>query len=147
MWDIDADETIRILNVLGTMLGSCDAEMKKNGTGSIVNISSAAGLVGGVSGGSAKAYSSIKDALRAITKAIALEICQGQRSREHSLPGPHPHLHNGSLLEVNRRRGPREEPDGLRRRSDHIAYGVLFLAEPRCVTGTDTIIDGGYAAE
>ena len=47
MWDIDADETIRILNVniLGTLLGSCDAEMKKNGTGSIVNISSAAGLV------------------------------------------------------------------------------------------------------
>ena len=47
--------------------------MKKNGTGSIVNISSAAGLAGDISGGSA-AYSSIKDALRVITKEIALDV-------------------------------------------------------------------------
>jgi NAD(P)-dependent dehydrogenase (short-subunit alcohol dehydrogenase family) len=42
------DETVRILNILGTPLGCCDAQMKKNETGSIVNISSAAGLVGSV---------------------------------------------------------------------------------------------------
>ncbi|MDT0168384.1 SDR family NAD(P)-dependent oxidoreductase [Pseudarthrobacter sp. BRE9] len=63
VWDIDPDETIRILNVniLGTPLGGCDAEMKKNGTGWIVKILSAAGLVGNVSGGPA-AFSSTKDA-------------------------------------------------------------------------------------
>ncbi|CAH0125123.1 Cyclopentanol dehydrogenase [Arthrobacter sp. Bi83] len=92
VWDIDADETIRILNVniLGTLLRSCDAEMKKNGTGWIVNIWSAPGLVGGVSGGPA-AYSSIKDALRAITKEIALDVAKADVRREYGLIGPHPH--------------------------------------------------------
>lgn len=119
VWDIDADETIRILNVniLGTLLGGCDAEMKKNGTGSIVNIWSAPGLVGGVSGGPA-AYSSIKDALRAITKEIALDVAKADVRREYGLIGPHPHPHYRSLVEGNRRRGPIEEPDGLRRPSD-----------------------------
>lgn len=56
VWDIHTDETIRMLNVniLGTLVGCCDAEMKKNGTGFFVNISSVAGLVGGVRGGPSK---------------------------------------------------------------------------------------------
>ncbi|BCW70714.1 hypothetical protein NicSoilB8_17580 [Arthrobacter sp. NicSoilB8] len=77
VWDLDADETIRTLsvNILGMLLGSCDAEMKKNGTGSIFDTSPAASRVGGASGGSA-AYSSIKDALRAVTKEIALDVAR-----------------------------------------------------------------------
>ncbi|MET4590523.1 MULTISPECIES: SDR family oxidoreductase [unclassified Arthrobacter] len=108
---------------------SCDAEIKKNGTGSIVKISSAAGLVGGVSGGPA-AYSAIKEALRAITKKIALDVAKADvrlntvRSRLTRTP----------IIEAM----SKETADAVLSKIPifgadpiDITYRVLFLAEPR----------------
>ncbi|MFT2706141.1 SDR family NAD(P)-dependent oxidoreductase [Clavibacter zhangzhiyongii] len=151
VWDIDAEETTRILNVniTGTLLGikAVMPELKKNGTGSIVNISSAAGLVGGISGGSV-AYSSTKGALRAITKEIALDVAAAGIRVNTVYPG---------LINTPIMRAFSEEttaavlakiPMGFAAEPIDIAYGVLFLAsdEARFVTGTDIIIDGGFTA-
>jgi len=152
VWDIDAEETTRILNVniTGTLLGikAVMPELKKNGTGSIVNISSAAGLVGGISGGSV-AYSSTKGALRAITKEIALDVAPAGVRVNTVYPG---------LINTPIMRSFSEEvtaavlakiPMGFAAEPIDIAYGVLFLAsdEARFVTGTDIIIDGGFTAQ
>ncbi|WP_317229323.1 glucose 1-dehydrogenase [Clavibacter sp. MX14-G9D] len=152
VWDIDAEETTRILNVniTGTLLGikAVMPELKKNGTGSIVNISSAAGLVGGISGGSV-AYSSTKGALRAITKEIALDVAAAGIRVNTVYPG---------LINTPIMRAFSEEttaavlakiPMGFAAEPIDIAYGVLFLAsdEARFVTGTDIIIDGGFTAQ
>jgi 2,5-dichloro-2,5-cyclohexadiene-1,4-diol dehydrogenase 2 len=152
VWDIDAEETTRIVNVniTGTLLGikAVMPELKKNGTGSIVNISSAAGLVGGISGGSV-AYSSTKGALRAITKEIALDVAPAGVRVNTIYPG---------LINTPIMRAFSEEvtaavlakiPMGFAAEPIDIAYGVLFLAsdEARFVTGTDIIIDGGFTAQ
>jgi len=152
VWDIDAEETTRILNVniTGTLLGikAVMPELKKNGKGSIVNISSAAGLVGGISGGSV-AYSSTKGALRAITKEVALDVAADGVRVNTLYPGliRTPIMDNFSkeandavLAKI---------PVGFIAEPIDIAYGVLFLAtdEARFVTGTDIIIDGGFTAQ
>lgn len=152
IWDIDVEETTRILNVniTGTLLGikAVMPELKKNGKGSIVNISSAAGLVGGISGGSV-AYSSTKGALRAITKEVALDVAADGVRVNTLYPGliRTPIMDNFSqeandavLAKI---------PVGFIAEPIDIAYGVLFLStdEARFVTGTDIIIDGGFTAQ
>lgn len=151
VWDIDVDETTRILNVniTGTLLGikAVMPELEKNGTGSIVNISSASGLVGGISSGSV-AYSSTKGALRTITKEISVDVAPSGVRVNTVLPG----LINTPIL----RDYPKEAaavtakiPLGFPAEPIDIAYGVLFLAsdEARFVTGSEMVIDGGYTAQ
>ena len=151
VWDIDVEETTRILdvNITGTLLGikAVMPELKKNGTGSIINISSAASLVGGISSGSV-AYSSTKGALRTITKEIAVDVARDGVRVNTVLPG----LINTPIL----RDYPKEAaavtakiPLGFPAEPIDIAYGVLFLAsdEARFLTGSEMVIDGGYTAQ
>jgi len=151
VWDIDAEETARILsvNITGTLLGikAVMPGMKSNGTGSIVNISSAAGLVGGISGGSV-AYSATKGALRAITKEIALDVARAGIRVNTLYPG----LINTPIVQ-NFSKEVTEAvlsriPVGFAAEPIDIAYGVLYLAsdESRFVTGTDVVVDGGFTA-
>ena len=96
--------------------------------------SSAAGLVGGVSGGPA-AYSSIKEALRAITKEIALDVAKVGVRLNTVQSG----LIRTPILEAL----SKETADAV------LSKIPIFAADPRFVTGTDTdiIIGGGYAAQ
>jgi len=152
IWEIDAAETTRILNIniLGTLLGIKAAmpHLKNAGSASIVNISSAAGLVGGISGGSV-AYSSTKGALRAITKEIALDVARDGVRVNTVYPG----LIRTPIMESFSKEVTdavlAKIPVGFAAEAIDIAYGVLYLAsdESRFVTGTDVIIDGGYTAQ
>lgn len=151
VWDIDAEETARILdvNILGTLHGikAVMPQMKKNGKGSIVNISSAAGLVGGISGGSV-AYSSTKGALRAITKEVAVDVAKAGVRVNTLYPGLiHTPIMDSFSKEVTEA-VLAKIPVGFAAEPIDIAYGVLFLAsdEARFVTGTDIVIDGGFTA-
>ncbi|MFF2375106.1 SDR family NAD(P)-dependent oxidoreductase [Streptomyces xiamenensis] len=151
VWDIDAEETARILNVniIGSLHGikAVMPEMKKNGKGSIVNISSAAGLVGGISGGSV-AYSSTKGALRAITKEVAVDVAKTGVRVNTLYPGLiHTPIMDSFSKEVTES-VQAKIPVGFAAEPIDIAYGVLFLAsdEARFVTGTDLVIDGGFTA-
>ncbi|MBF4567206.1 glucose 1-dehydrogenase [Plantibacter sp. VKM Ac-2880] len=152
VWDIDPAEVTRILdvNITGTLLGikAVMPTMQQNGAGSIVNISSAAGLVGGISGGSV-AYSSTKGALRAITKEIALDVAAAGVRVNTLYPG----LINTPIMRSFSKEVTEavlaKIPVGFAAEPIDIAYGVLYLAsdEARFVTGTDIVIDGGYTAQ
>ena len=73
-WDL-----VQSVNSTGVFLGTKAAipEMRKNGGGSIVNISSICGLVGAI----ATAYCASKGAVRLLTKSTAIPV----RAGEHTL--------------------------------------------------------------
>jgi 3(or 17)beta-hydroxysteroid dehydrogenase len=141
------------INLDGVFLGTKHAvgAMKKGGGGSIINMSSAAGIIG--TAHSTAAYSASKGAVRLFTKASALEfskIGHGYNIRVNSV---HP-----GVIETPMTQGMRKEslgdsmgqimPIGFTGQPIDIAYGVLYLAsdESRLVTGAELVIDGGWTA-
>ena len=146
MWD-----RVLAINAKGVFLGTKYAipEMRKAGGGSIINISSIAGLVGS---GRAAAYSALKGAVRLFTKATAIQYA-GDGIRANSVhPGIIETLMTaGSLLsdEANRRRHIARAPLGRLGQPEDVAYGVLYLAsdESSFVTGSELVIDGGRTAQ
>ena len=148
---LDTDGWLRIMdvNATGVFLGSKHAvlQMQKNGGGSIVNISSIMGFVGGEGGH--PAYHASKGAVRIFTKAMAVKYGP-EGIRVNSVhPGFMPPMRsNQSVDSAMRDEQVRLTP--LRRTGEtiEVAYGVLFLAsdEASFVTGTELVIDGGFIA-
>ena len=129
---------------LGTKLAA--EQMAKTGGGSIVNISSIMGFIGGSSGH--PAYSASKGAVRIYTKAAAVRYGP-QGIRVNSVhPGYMPPMLNATNQNL---RAEKIEQTPLRRLGEpiEVAYGVLFLAsdEASFVTGTELVIDGGFIAQ
>jgi NAD(P)-dependent dehydrogenase (short-subunit alcohol dehydrogenase family) len=129
---------------LGTKLAA--EQMAKSGGGSIVNISSIMGFVGGASGH--PAYSASKGAVRIYTKSAAVRYGP-QGVRVNSVhPGYMPPMLNATNAGE---RADKIAATPLRRLGEpiEVAYGVLFLAsdEASFVTGTELVIDGGYIAQ
>lgn len=138
--------------------------MTKSGGGSVINISSVAGLKGiaGMTG-----YCAAKGGVRLFTKAAALECAEVRnRVRVNSI---HPgaietpiwlKLGNDGVLPANadrrnddamaavRETGARATPLGHTGMPEDIAAGVVFLAsdESRFMTGAELVIDGGVMA-
>ncbi|WP_068615436.1 SDR family NAD(P)-dependent oxidoreductase [Paenibacillus tuaregi] len=136
------------INLTGTMLGmqAVVPEMRKLGSGSIVNISSIAGLVA-MSG--TNGYSASKGAVTLISKTAAMELAKDS-IRVNS-------VHPGVIMTPMVEKAVTEEAmKGLKAgtllprmgRPEDIAYGVLYLAsdESAFVTGTQLVIDGGWTA-
>ena len=124
--------------------------MKRRGGGSIVNISSIAGLIGLPR---ASHYCAAKAGVHLLTKAVALE-CARDRIRVNSV---HPGFIRTPMLErgLQAPRGDRflaymerMQPGGEIGAPEDIARGVLYLAsdESKHVTGTELVIDGGIMA-
>ena len=129
---------------LGTKLAA--EQMAKTGGGSIVNIGSIMGFVGGPSGH--PAYSASKGAVRIYTKSAAVRY-RPLGVRVNSVhPGYMPPMLNATNANE---RGDKIAATPLRRLGEpiEVAYGVLFLAsdEASFVTGTELVIDGGYIAQ
>jgi NAD(P)-dependent dehydrogenase (short-subunit alcohol dehydrogenase family) len=129
---------------LGTTLGA--EEMAKAGRGSIVNISSIMGFIGGAEGH--LGYSASKGAVRIMSKSAALRWGpQGVRVNTVH-PGYLPAMLGGTNAGMRAAKIPQTP---LRRLGETIdvAYGVLFLAsdEAAFITGTELVIDGGYIAQ
>ena len=129
---------------LGTKLAA--EEMAKIGGGSIVNISSIMGFIGGSSGH--PAYCASKGAVRIYTKAAAVRY--GPRGvRVNSVhPGYMPPMLNATNAGE---RADKIALTPLRRLGEpiEVANGVLFLAsdEASFITGTELVIDGGFIAQ
>ena len=142
-WDVTMS-----VNAKGVFLGTKAAipEMRRNGGGSIVNISSVAGLVGNHI---SSAYTASKGAVRLFTKSTAIQHA-GDGIRCNSVhPGTIETDMTADLLAA----GGREDrlnrtPIGRLGQPEDIAYGVLFLAsdEASFMTGSELVIDGGRTA-
>jgi len=129
---------------LGTKLAA--EQMAKTGGGSIINISSIMGFVGGTSGH--PAYHSSKGAVRIYSKAAAVRYGPSGVRVNTVHPGYMPPMLNATNA------GERAEKIAatpLRRigKPIEVAYGVLFLAsdEASFITGTELVIDGGFIAQ
>jgi NAD(P)-dependent dehydrogenase (short-subunit alcohol dehydrogenase family) len=144
----DLDQILAV-NVKGVFLGVKQAlpAMRRAGGGSIINISSTAGLVGNPTG--SPIYTTSKGAVRLFTKATAMQHAR-EKIRCNSIhPGP---IDTAMLDEVA---GGRSEgmlgrvPLGRVGTVEDIAYGVLYLAsdESSFVTGSELVIDGGMTAQ
>jgi NAD(P)-dependent dehydrogenase (short-subunit alcohol dehydrogenase family) len=144
-------DRIMAVNVKGVFLGTKCAlpAMRQAGGGSIINISSTAGLVG--SPGETAAYTATKGAVRLFTKATAIQHAKENIRCNSVHPGPiatdmiKDTLENKAAWEARLRRLPM----GRVGTPEEVAYGVLYLAsdESSYVTGSELVIDGGTTAE
>lgn len=146
--DLSSWNKIMAINLTGPFIGSqaCVPFMRSAGGGSIVNISSIAGLVGG----NGPAYTASKGGLRMLTKDQAVEFAQ-YGIRVNSI---HP---GGVLTSMTQPLMTAENaadiiknmcPMGRMGNAAEIAYGALYLAsdEASYVTGAELVIDGGLVA-
>ncbi len=144
-WDAVLD-----INAKGVFLGTKLAipEMRKAGGGSIINISSTAGLVGSRT---SSAYSASKGAVRLFTKSTAVQYGQ-EGIRANSIhPGPIDTAMGDQVWPDADSREETIERTVLKRigTPEDIANGALFLAsdESSFMTGTELVIDGGMTAQ
>ena len=151
------------INVEGVFLGVKHGLplMRASGGGSVINISSVAGMVGSPN---LAAYSATKGAVRLFTKSVALECAalkDGVRVNSvhpgiietpiwdsisagigiGPLPGGANRIDLDAITTIS-------TPLGVKGFPKDIALGVLYLAsdDSRYVTGTELIIDGGMVA-
>ena len=141
------------VNLDGVFLGTKYAigAMKKSGGGSIINISSVAGLVGTLD---TSAYHASKGGVRIFTKAAALECSKAGYDYNIRVNSVHPGVIKTPMVEElfkdeeKMRTALSWHPIGRFGEPEDIAYGVLYLAsdESKFVTGAEMVIDGGWTA-
>ena len=141
------------INLDGVFLGTKYAmeAMKKSGGGSIINISSAAGIIGTLD---TSAYHASKGGVRIFTKAAALECSKAGYDYNIRVNSVHPGVMKTAMVEglmedeEKRKAALSWHPIGRFGEPEDVAYGVLYLAsdESSFVTGTELVIDGGWTA-
>ncbi len=152
------------INLDGVFLGTKHAisVMKKNGGGSIINISSVGGIIGGFD---ASSYNASKGAVRLFTKAAALECSKAGYDYNIRVNSVHPGFIMTQMLEdaiqteadktgrkyedIKKTREEGWTPIGHFGEPEDIANGVLYLAsdESKFMTGSELVIDGGWTAK
>jgi NAD(P)-dependent dehydrogenase (short-subunit alcohol dehydrogenase family) len=146
---------VNAVNVEGAFLGCREAVRAMKGTGgSIVNLSSVAGIIGDAS---STAYCASKGAVRLLTKSAALHCARaGYGIRVNSV---HPSFaETPMVLEgIARAKDPERVRAGLMRaapmgrmgRAEEVANMILFLAtdESSFTTGAEFMVDGGLTAQ
>ena len=144
------------VNVEGTFLGCREAirAMKETGGGSIVNLSSVAGIIGDAQ---SAAYCASKGAVRLLTKSAALHC--GRAGYNIRLNSVHPSFADTAMvLElIASSKNPERTREGLARaaplgrlgRAEEIAAAILYLAsdESSFTTGAEIVVDGGLTAQ
>jgi NAD(P)-dependent dehydrogenase (short-subunit alcohol dehydrogenase family) len=144
-------DRIMAINLKGVFLGTKYAlpAMRRAGGGSIINISSGAGIA--PAPGTSAAYAATKGGVRIFSKATAVQHAKDHIRCNSVHPGPidtpmvrGPQTDSARLAELTGR-----VPLGRLGTSEEIAYGVLYLAsdESSYVTGSELVIDGGRTAQ
>ena len=152
---ISVEEWQRVMdvNVRGVFLCTKHAipHLRSRGGGSIVNLSSIYGLVGGKDN---PPYHASKGAVRLMSKTDALLYAE-EGIRVNSVhpgfiwtPMVESFLRASGDVAEGRRKLDRLHPVGHIGEPDDVAYGILYLAsdESSFVTGSELVIDGGYTA-
>ncbi len=130
---------------LGTKYGVEAMRAKGNG-GSIINMSSIAGIVGD---SELLSYSATKGGVRLLTKSAAIHLAKNKTGiRVNSI---HPGYINTPLIELvpNYDEIVAAHPVGHLGDPEDIALGAVYLAsdESKFTTGSELVIDGGYTAQ
>lgn len=136
------------INLTGSYLGMKHVIplMKQSGGGSIINIASLAGLVGGGLNG----YAASKGGIRAISRAAAVDYAKDHIRVNSIYPGLIITAMTEGIMHHEQLKKQFEEITPLPRfgTASDIAFGVLYLAsdEASYVTGAELVIDGGTTA-
>ena len=145
---------LHAVNVKGLLFGTKHAipHLRAAGKGSIINLSSIAGLIG--IGGIAP-YHASKGAVHLMTKNDAITYA-AEKIRVNSIHPAHirtPMVENhlratAPDLEATKAAAVAAQPIGTIGEPDDIGWAVVWLAsdEAKFVTGTEIVIDGGYTA-
>lgn len=144
---------VQAINVKGVFFCTKHAipHLKQAGGGSIINLSSIYGLVGGPD---VPPYHASKGAVRLMSKTDAL-IYAPDKIRVNSIhpgfiwtPMVEHHLSAMGDVEEGRKATDALHPLGHIGEPDDIAWGAVYLAsdEAKFVTGSELVIDGGYTA-
>ncbi|MTV81743.1 glucose 1-dehydrogenase [Secundilactobacillus folii] len=149
LFDVSTDDYLKIvkINQLSVFLGMkyAAAEMKKTGHGSIVNISSMNGLVGGAIG-----YTDTKFAVRGMTKAASLELSHYGIRVNSVHPGviSTPMIHQGDTDDAVKQFA-KAIPLQRIAEPEEVSKMVLFLAsdDASYSTGSEFVVDGGLTAQ
>jgi cyclopentanol dehydrogenase len=145
IWDSVMD-----VNAKGVFLGTkyVIPEMKKNGNGSIINVSSISGIIGQPA--IQPVYNASKGAVRIFTKSTAVQYGKYGIRANSIHPGGVDTDMIAHLTEDDERQQRIKETVPLQRIADpiEIAYGALFLAsdESSFMTGSEMVMDGGVTA-
>jgi NAD(P)-dependent dehydrogenase (short-subunit alcohol dehydrogenase family) len=144
-------DRVMAINARGVFLGTKHAipAMRRSGGGSIVNISSVAGI--GQSLHQEPAYAASKGAVRIFTKVTASQHAKDKIRCNSVHPGP---------IDTEMLHGAMPDPEVLRTRLQRVPLGrmgtvdevvtaVLYLAsdDSSYVTGSELVIDGGALAQ
>ena len=149
--DTELEEWNRIMDInsTGVFLGTKHAvpAMQRSGGGSIINISSTAGLVGS---GRGSAYGASKGSVRLFTKYTAIQHAADGIRANSIHPGPIDTEMIADNISTPEGRAESEGRVPLGRIGSvmDVAYGALFLAsdEGSYMTGAELVIDGGTTA-
>lgn len=148
---VEEFERVLAVNVRGVFLGTKHviAQMREAGRGSIVNLSSIYGLVGGAD---VPPYHASKGAVRMMTKTDAL-LYAADRIRVNSV---HPGFIWTPMVDAFLKSQPDPaaakaataalHPLGHMGEADDIGWACVYLAseESKFITGSELVVDGGY---
>ena len=147
---VESWDRVMDVNAKGVFLGTKAAipAMRASGGGSIINLSSIAGLVGSAYSAS---YNATKGAVRLLTKSTAIQYAKDGIRANSIHPGLIDTLMASELLSDPELQIKRlaSTPMGRTGTAEEIAYGALFLAsdESSFMTGSELVIDGGFTAQ
>jgi 3(or 17)beta-hydroxysteroid dehydrogenase len=150
LYSTEAWHRIMGINATGVFLGIKHAipALIASGGGSIVNLSSIAGVIG--SEGIHMAYNASKAAVRLMTKSTAVQHAKDNIRANSVHPGVMPAMRTSGRTADPAVRAQRMNVIPMRRAGevDEVAYAILFLAsdESSYVTGTELHVDGGALA-
>jgi len=148
--DTDAWDRLMQVNARGVFLGTKCAvqQMKRNGGGSIVNLSSISGNTG--QSMTHMGYNASKGAVRTLTKSTAVQFGRDGIRANSVHPGLMPPMRtSGATADPEvRAKMLKGVPLGRAGEVDEVANAVMFLAsdEASYITGAELYVDGGYLA-
>src|SRR5271165_292692 len=149
-YSTDAWHRIMAINATGVFFGIKHAipAMQAAGGGSIVNLSSIAGIIG--SEHVHMAYNASKAAVRLMTKSVAVQHAKDGIRANSVHPGVMPPMRTSGRTADPAVRAERMRVIPMRRpgRVEEVAHAILFLAsdESSYITGSEIHVDGGAIA-
>ncbi len=150
LFSTDAWHRIMAINATGVFYGIKHAipAMKANGGGSIVNLSSVAGIIGSM--GIHMAYNASKAAVRLMTKSVAVQHALDNIRANSVHPGLMPAMLTSGRTADPATREKRLSVVPMRRagRVEEVGHTIVFLAsdESSYITGSEIHVDGGAIA-